>query len=123
MPFLDVSDVLLDPDFCDTSLICQRNVLITDSDGRGNIVPHTFPFAAVVTSDRGERLQRGVIGEHASTTIIVITRFGLRDAGSGYTADIVQWNGKRYTVTKTNDYSTYGIGFIESICEMIPLAG
>lgn len=123
MPFLDVSDVLLDPDFCDNSLICQRNVLITDSNGRGSIVPHNFPFSAVVTSNSGERLRRGVIGEHATDNITVITRFRLIDAGTGQTADIVQWSGKRYTVTQVNDYTTYGIGFVEAVCEMIPLAG
>lgn len=123
MPFLDVSDVLLDPDFCDRTLVCERNALSTDNSGRGVIKTEVTPFFGVVTSDKGELLQRGAVGEHASDNILVITRFKLRDAGIDATADVVQWNGKRYTVTKVNDYSTYGIGFTENICDLIPLAG
>ena len=123
MPFLDCSDVLLDPDFCDRTLVCQRNSLSTDNSGLGVVTAVLLPFSGVVTSDKGELLQRGAIGEHASGAISVITRFGLQDAGPNVTADIVQWNRKQYTVTKINDYSTYGIGFIEAVCELIPLAG
>jgi galactose-6-phosphate isomerase len=123
MPFLDVSDVLTDPDFCDNTLVCERNSLSTDSSGRGVISTQNTRFSGVVTSDKGELLQRGAVGEHATDNISVITRFKLRDAGIAATADIVQWNGKRYTVTKVNVYSTYGIGFTENICDLIPLAG
>lgn len=123
MPFLDCSDVLTDPDFCDRTLKCRRNSLSTDNNGLGVVESAYIPFSGVVTSDKGELLQRGAEGERANATISVITRFQLRDAGNGATADIVQWNGKQYTVIKINDYSTYGVGFIESICEMIPLAG
>ena len=124
MPFLDCSDVLLDPDFCDPTLICQRNPVSANNNGRGVFTgTQTLPFTGVVTSDKGELLARGMVGEHATGAISIITRFMLIDAGTGMTADIVQWNGKQYTVTKVNDYSTYGIGFIEAIAELIPLAG
>ncbi|EIV5528073.1 TPA: head-tail adaptor, partial [Klebsiella pneumoniae] len=32
MPFLDVTDVLLDPDFVDLSLVCYRQVQTVDED-------------------------------------------------------------------------------------------
>lgn len=123
MPRLDVSRVLLDPRFCDSTLKCERYSTSVDAHGRAVTSQTLVGFAGVVTSDSGERLQRGAVGEHASTTIIVITRFKLRDAGTGATADIIQWNGGRYTVVTVNDYSTYGIGFIEAKCELVPLAG
>lgn len=123
MPFLDVSDVLLDPDFCDNSLVCERNAISTDNTGRGVIKSETVPFSGVVTSDKGELLQRGAVGEHATDSMLVITRFRLRDAGMAATADVVQWDGRRWTVTKVNSYSKYGIGFVEANCEMIPLSG
>lgn len=123
MPFLDVSDVLLDPDFFDNTLVCERNAISTDSTGRGVKVTETVRFCGVITSDKGELLQRGAVGEHATDNILIITRFRLRDAGPNVTADIVQWIGKRYTVSKVNDYSTYGIGFTENICDLIPLSG
>jgi galactose-6-phosphate isomerase len=123
MPRLDVSRVLLDPKFCDGTLRCERYTTSTNAQGRAVTSQTLMNFAGVVTSDSGERLQRGSVGEHASDNITVITRFKLRDAGPNVTADIVQWNGSRFTVVSVNDYSTYGVGFIEATCEMVPLAG
>lgn len=123
MPLLDVSDVLQDPDYCDLSLICERNAITTDSSGRGVIKSESVPFSGVVTSDKGELLQRGAVGEHATDSMLVITRFRLRDAGMSATADVVQWDDRRWTVTKVNSYSKYGVGFVEASCEMIPLSG
>jgi len=123
MPLLDVSEVLLDPDFCDNTLVCERNAITTDNSGRGVVKTEFTRFSGVVTSDKGELLQRGAVGEHATDNILVITRFKLRDAGIAATADVVKWNGLRYTVSKLNAYSTYGVGFVEATCEMIPLSG
>lgn len=123
MPLLDVSDVLTDPDFCDRTLVCERNTSSTDSTGRGVITTQIVPFSGVVTSDKGELLQRGAVGEHATDSMLVITRFQLRDAGMAATADVVQWDDRRWTVTKVNSYSKYGVGFVEATCEMLPLAG
>lgn len=123
MPFLDVSDVLTDPDFCDNTLVCERNTITTDNSGRGVTSTEVTRFSGVVTSDKGELLQRGAVGERATDNITIITRFRLLDAKLATTADIVQWNGLRYTVTKVNAYSTYGLGFVEVGAEMIPLSG
>lgn len=122
MPFLDVSDVLTDPDFCE-QLVCQRTTVFTDLSGLGEPTVSLLKFYGVVTSDKGETLERTSVGEHAGGTISVISRFRLRDSGSGATADIVQWNNASYTVTKINDYSRYGRGLIEAICELVPLTG
>ena len=123
MPLLDVTDVLTDIDFVDTSLVCQRITSAVNESGLAVQTPVTKSFSGVVTSDSGELLNRIAVGEYARGSISVITKFRLRDAGPGYTADIVAWNGRTYTVTTVNDYSTYGAGFIEAICELIPLAG
>lgn len=123
MPRLNVNRVLLNPKFCDSSLVCERRTSSVDTNGRGVTVEETKGFAGVVTSDKGQRLQREAVGERAVDTITVITQFKLRDAGTGYTADVVRWNGSRYTVMNVNDYSRYGPGFVECSCEMIPLAG
>jgi hypothetical protein len=121
-PLLDVGDCLLDPDFCDSTLQCQRSKSDM-STGRAVLSTQTIGFAGVVTSDRGENLDRGSVGEHAVGTITVITQFRLRDAGLNVTADVVTWNGASYTVTHIDPYSTYGVGFIQATCELKPLAG
>lgn len=122
-PLLDVSDVLLDPEFCDTTLTCTRGATTANDQGIGVASEATVPFSGVVTSDKGVDLARDPIGEHGTGSITVITRFPLRSSGTGVTADIVKWNGKSYTVVKVNDYSTYGVGFTECICDLLPLAG
>lgn len=123
MPRLDVSRVLFDPRFCDTTLQCERYAASVDTNGRGTNIQTLIGFSGVVTSDKGERLQRDSVGEHVVDTILIITRFKLRNAGIGATADIVRWDGLRYTVTQVNNYSTYGRGFVEATCEIIPLSG
>jgi hypothetical protein len=80
-------------------------------------------FAGVVTNDRGQILNRTAVGEYYPDSIFIATRFALRDGGAGDSADIVQWNGRQYTVTQVNPYSQYGVGFTEVICEIIPLSG
>lgn len=124
MPRLDVTSVLLDPRFCDSTLQCERSTLGVDAQGRGITTGFVLTgFSGVVTSDRGSRLNRGVVGERVTDTITVITKFRLRDGGQAAAADIVRWAGLRWTVVAVNDYSTYGQGFIEATCEMIPLSG
>ena len=52
MPFLDVTDVLLDPDFMDTTLVCHRQIQTTDSDNFATNTVQDIPFSGVVTVDR-----------------------------------------------------------------------
>lgn len=122
-PQLDVSDVLTDPDFCDSTLKCLRNSETVSEQGLTQISSATFPFSGVVTSERGDELTRGAEAERIGGTILVITRFRLRAAGAGNAADIVQWNDRQFTVVRVNDYSSYGAGFREVTCELVPLTG
>lgn len=126
MPLLDVSDVLLDPDFLD-QLTVQRNLQSVNSFGVAVNTPLTaqpIPFWGVVTSDRGKRLDRGMDSERISQSIWVITKFRLSDgSGTGQTADIVTWNARQYVVTHIDDYSRYGQGFIQAICEALAVSG
>ena len=59
MAQLDVVDVLLDPDFMDTGLVCNRMAQTVDVHGRAQNASTAALFAAVVTSDKGDILQRG----------------------------------------------------------------
>lgn len=121
-PLLDVSDVLLDPDFCDATLVCIRNNESVSQQGRSVITTLELPFVGVVTSERGDVLNRNAVSERIGGTIIVITQFSLREAGENNAADIVVWGGRQYTVVDANNYSTYGAGFMETVCERVPLA-
>jgi galactose-6-phosphate isomerase len=123
MPLLDVSDVLDDPDFADDSLICKRNPQTMGEDGRAISVPVAIPFSAVVTAMSGEELRRGPDGEYITGSISIITRFTLFSGKTGFSADVIEWNGRSYTIADVQDYSRYGSGFVQAVGDLIPLAG
>lgn len=122
-PLLDVSDVLLDPDFCDSTLACLRNQETVSAQGLVQLTSEEIGFAGVVTSERGDELNRDPGAERISGTILIITQFRLRAAGATIAADVVVWNNRDWTVVKVNDYSSYGAGFREATCEIVPLSG
>jgi galactose-6-phosphate isomerase len=123
MADLDVTDILCDPDFMDTDLICQRISQVIGTDGVAVNTPVNIPFAGVVTSDKGDILERIATGERIKGSILICTQFRLIDGTKGYTADIVLWRGNSYTVASVNDYSHFGPGFVEANCDLKELSG
>ncbi|MBY4733984.1 hypothetical protein K6V90_25935 [Cupriavidus pauculus] len=123
MAFLDVTDILLDPDFMDTGLLCRRLTQSIDVRGRATNTPTDTPFAAVVTSDAGDVLTRGSDGSRITGSITLHTPLRLRDGGDGADADEVIWQGRIYTVAVVNDYSHFGRGFVAATCDLKPLSG
>lgn len=123
MPFLDVSDVLTDPEFQDT-LVCHRITQTVGANGLATAVTVDTNFRGVVTSDRGDLMERIAGAERVSGSITIHTRFALDDgAGSSRSADEVTWNGRRYIISNINDYLRFGRGFIAASADLKPLTG
>jgi galactose-6-phosphate isomerase len=122
MPLLDVSEILTDPDFCQP-LICNRLKQTVGEDGLAINTPVRIRFTGVVTTVSGLELERNAVGELITGTILICTRFRLTDGKSGLSADIIDIGPRRYTVTNVYLYSQYGRGFVEAVCDLIPLAG
>lgn len=123
MAFLDITEVLLDPDFMDSGLICNRMTQTTDERGRGHNTITATPFSAVVTSDKGDILHRNADGSRIIGSITLHTMFRLSDGSSGRDADEIVWSGRTYTVVNVNDYSHFGRGFVCATCDLKPLSG
>jgi hypothetical protein len=123
MARLDVTEILTDPDFVDTALVCERSAQSVGTDGLAVNSTKSIRFAGVVTSDQGDILERMPGVERITGSITIHSRFVLNDGSPGKTADVVQWRGRRYTVSNVNDYSHFGRGFIVATCDLIPLAG
>ncbi|AOI65553.1 hypothetical protein WS51_18295 [Burkholderia territorii] len=123
MAFLDVTDVLLDPDFMDTGLLCNRMTQTVDAHGRAQNAVASTPFSAVVTSDKGDILHRNADGSRIIGSITLHTMFRLMDGSAGHDADEVVWAGRTYTVVNVNDYSHFGRGFVCATCDLKPLSG
>lgn len=122
MPLLDVTDVLFDPDFAD-QMCCIRSLERVDNDGIAQFAPRSTGFIGVVTSDKGDVLDRTDAATRIVGTITVHTTFDLTEAGEDTDADVVRWNGRDYLVSSVNDYSRFGRGFVAAICTLQPLAG
>ena len=93
------------------------------SNGMATNSTTSTAFAGVVTSDNGDLLERNPDGERVKGNMTIHTRFPLDDGSAMNAADIVQWRGRRYTVTVVNDWSHFGRGFIVATCDLIPLSG
>lgn len=123
MPYLDVTDVLSDPDFCDTSLELTRQIQTVDDDGFVTRVVEKQRFAAVVTVDRSLEARRMEAGQVITGAILVITTERLTAGQTGRDADIVTYQGRNYRVTFADPYTAYGAGFVQAHCELLPFDG
>jgi len=120
MPALDVAYILSDPTFAETVTI-QRRAETVGADGISVQTATDVSISATVTSGSQPVLERNAGGQWQPDTIIVHTTFRLIGPAIGYQPDVVLWNGRRYLVTRTNDYSHYGGGFVRADCRAMDL--
>jgi hypothetical protein len=122
MALLDVSDVVLDPDFADY-LILKRGVQEIGTNGRALNPREETPFMGVVTQYSGTDLERLEIGDQIKGAILVHSKEILTTGSSITPADIVEFRGRDYTVAHVDSYSHFGAGFSAARCDLIPLKG
>lgn len=129
MPLLDVTEVLLDPDFVDFSLVCRRQIQTTDDDNFPINTPQEIPFTGVVTVDRSLEARRMAAGQNINGAILIVTQFRLTQGnksvndGPNLDADLVTYNGGLYRVTFVDPYTRYGAGFVQAHCELMGQEG
>lgn len=129
MPTLDMSDVLMDPDFLDLSLVCHRQVQSVDADNFPTNTAQDIPFPGVVTVDGALEALRMAAGQKIAGAILIVTHFRLTqgqpasDTSPELDADIVTYNGRDYRVTFVDPYTSYGSGFVQAHCELMEFDG
>lgn len=123
MPTLDVSDVLLSPEFLDTTLVVKRNEQTVDEDGFARNTTTETPFGGVVTVDRSLEARRMQAGQVINGAILIVTTYRLSSGNTGIDADIVTYRGRDYRVTFVDPYTAYGAGFVQAHCELLPFDG
>ncbi|MBQ0956479.1 head-tail adaptor [Serratia symbiotica] len=123
MPNLDVTDVLFDPDFCDTNLRVTRRFQQTDADGITTSVEEKSGFSGVVTVDRSLENRRMQAGQAIGGAILVVTTERLSNGETGRDADIVTYQNRDYRVSFVDPYTAYGAGFVQAHCELLPFDG
>ncbi|MDR5616910.1 head-tail adaptor [Arsenophonus sp.] len=123
MPMLDVTDVLFDPDFCDTSLTYTRREILIDDEGITSTKESTYPFSGVVTVDSALEAQIRTSGQLVSGRILVVTTTRLIAGETHHIGDIVTYQGRKYLVKSVDPYTAYGTGFVQAHCELMPFDG
>ena len=123
MPLLDVTEVLLDPDFVDTTLVCHRQIQIRDNDNFTTNTQQDIPFSGVVTVDRSLEARRMAAGQNINGAILIVTQFRLTQGQPGLDADVVTYRGREYRVTFVDPYTAYGAGFVQAHCELMEFDG
>lgn len=117
MPNIDVTEVLLDPDFCETVTV-KRIAQSVDVHGRASQTQTTFSMVAVVTAGSLSPMLRAEDYELSKNTITVHSKTLLRAPVAGGQPDIVVWNGNDYVVKKSYNWSHYGAGFTAAECDL-----
>lgn len=126
MPALDVSDLILDPDFCEVLTIYRREQVM-DSLGRATVTPVLIapaPYGVVEPQD-DQPLQRGPEQQNLPQLLEVHTQFRLRSASLDpatsklYQPDVIVWNGDQFLVNRVINWSKYGRGFIRAACSSV----
>lgn len=115
MAFLDVSTVLLDPDFTDNFSVTRRQETV-DNNGFSTVVPVTTQQIGVVTAASPNQLDRLAEADIFKRAINVVTKFKLQGEVVGYKPDLVVWRGDNYIVKEIDLYPQYGAGFIQALC-------
>ncbi|MGQ2386297.1 hypothetical protein [Acinetobacter ursingii] len=121
MPTLDVSDVLLDPDFMTKNLKCKRVSVVVGGNGRPEKTEQEFQFSGVVTTNSGQNMDRREDGALIKGAINIHTKTLLIAGDDDHQADEITWKGKAYYVVQVLDNLHYGRGFNKAICDLKPL--
>jgi len=123
MPSLDLSEAYLEPSFLDTFQVVRRVETISQ-EGRSVVSTTRINATGVVDAASPNDLQRLGDMQFVDGAISIVTKFKLFDASqqvqngknTSYQPDLVFWAGAYYLVRTLENYSRYGIGWVQAIC-------
>lgn len=122
MALLDVSDVLLDPDFTDIFAV-RRRMETVNSSGRSVVTERIFPnLIGVITAGSPSDLDRREDYQNMSRSLVIVCQFPLRGETTNYQPDIVVWKGSNYLVKHVDLYPQFGKGFYQAECSSMDKA-
>jgi hypothetical protein len=124
MPFLDVSDIVVDPDFADLMTVTRRGESVSAATGRSETNLQVFDdvIGTVTMQDPADLLRRED-SDSAPRLIFIATTFRMIPVSKGFKPDVITWpqvgqpGSTRYTVLKCYPYPRYGAGIYEVVAE------
>jgi galactose-6-phosphate isomerase len=118
MPQLDVTDILLDPEFAERFTVLRRTEIVT-SFGKSVVTSQELSAIGVITAGPDDRLTREADYQAMTKSIVIVTKFPLRGPAPGFQADIILWHGDKFLISLLDDYSGYGPGFVQANADSI----
>ena len=122
MPAVDVTDIVLDPDFSE-ALTVYRRAQVIDNYGVAQTTPTLVTPApyGVVEPQGDDNLEFDEDYQDLPQVIEVHTPFRLRSAGkdtlgNSFQPDVILWNDTHFLVMFVANWSRYGRGFIRAVC-------
>ena len=117
MPAIDVTSVLNNPRFADSTLTVSRSEQSVGDNGVATITSVSAPFSGVVTTKKGREMLREGAGSRINGQIQIVTTYVLRNG------DVIGWHGQTYTITDIEDWTSYGPGFVAATGDLIQNSG
>lgn len=124
MPMINSATRLLRPKIAGEAFQVIRRQETVNSYGESTTTNTTLDAVGGITPTAENSLVREDAFQTQSKTIRVITTFRLQAMGIGadgnkYQPDLILWHGDYYVIKTLNDWSSYGIGFVEADCASI----
>lgn len=114
MPSLDVTDVLLSPEFQDFVTVIRRTQVVNDY-GEVSTTDRAFEnIGVVVTTVAPNDLQRGDAEQNQPRSFTIISGFRLQGPTVTTQPDLVIWLGDKYIIDHVEPYTRYGRGLVEA---------
>lgn len=123
MALIDVNELLDDPDFCDPITYDRRTQEVDDNGIASFTTVAGTPLIGSVQPGPPDLLARVPNAANPSMWIRVYTATQLipHDEALGQYGDVLNWQGKRYQVRTTDDWSNFGAGYTKVLAELIPV--
>lgn len=112
---VDVSDVLLDPDFVDPLIIIHRKSHV-DGGGVNRLEEQGFPSFGTVQPISGKALQRLPDELRVANVQSFWVKGKIISDGKCQYPDIISYKGNRYAVQIIFDWTNWGAGWCEGTC-------
>ena len=115
MAFIDVSDLLLDPDFVNPVTLVHRTQIV-GNNGLGQIMEECEETVGSVQPASGKTLNRLPDALRIQNVYSFYIKAGIVADSSCDYPDIIQFKNKRYIVQQVSDYSNWGNGWAVGVC-------
>ncbi len=118
MALIDITDIVIDPDFQDAITIVRRADSV-NSYGENVIAETTENVRAVIQPASPDDLQRLPDSVRRRDAVTV---YYAGDLSADAYPDVVVWGTKRYQVGGTEPFGNWGRGYTKAVCTLIEAA-